>query len=345
MTERPTTDVPAGGGWPPQFQQAGATRREWDHLRRLAAVAGLDHERLIIPSHGYADVGGLSLHYVQWPGPEPGPEPGPGAGDLLFLHGGALQARTWDAVCMFLRDTYRCTALDLRGHGDSDWSPDHDYDLATHAADVARFIGQRGLDRVTLIGHSLGGLTSILVAATQASRATQASPAMRADVAGLVLVDMLPSANRQATGRVRDFIRSRQEFGSADELLDHVLQFAPRRRQDLLAGSLMHNIQVRADGTLAWKYDPSHFSTDPVETHGDALWASIAEITCPILLVRGGRSRVVTSESAERLLTQARHARVRSIERAGHTVQGDAPGELAAAIREFTDDDDWQARP
>ena len=306
----------AGGNWPPAFEKAGARRREWEHLLRVAAFAGLDPGQVVIPSRGYAQVGPLSLHYVEWPAP-PASE-----GNLLFLHGGALQARTWDAVCMILRDHYRCTALDLRGHGESNWSADGDYTLAAHAADITAFIRQRRLDHVILVGHSLGGLASILVAA--------AEPA----VAGLVLIDIAPTTNPQATGRVREFIQSRRGFGSADELLEHVLRFAPRRRRELLTGSLVHNIQVLADGTLAWKYDPSHFDGEPV---GQAeLWTPLARIGCPILLVRGGRSRVVTDEAAARLVAEAPDARAVLIEQAGHTVQGDAPLELGAVIREFT---------
>jgi esterase len=305
--------------WPPPFQQAGALRREWEHLQRLAFVAGVDRQRVIMPSRGYVSVGDLNLHYVEWTSPQ-------ATTDVLFLHGGALQARTWDAVCMFLRDRYRCTALDLRGHGESDWSPSRDYALTHHAEDIAGFIAARPLGRVVLVGHSLGGLAALLVAS--------AHPAA---IAGLVLVDIAPTTNPQATGRVRDFIQSRQGFSSADELLEHVLRFAPRRRKDLLAGSLVHNIQALPDGTLAWKYDPSHFAGEGIRPADDELWACVAAISCPILLVRGDRSRVVTDETAERLVAEARDARVRSVGRAGHTVQGDAPRELSSLIRDFAE--------
>jgi esterase len=304
--------------WPPQFQSAGALRREWQHLQRLAAIAGLDDGQVIMPSRGYQSIVDLNLHYVDWP------SLGATAGDILFLHGGALQARTWDAVCLFLRDSYHCTALDLRGHGESDWSPEHDYALSSHAADIAQFIARRQLKQVTLVGHSLGGLAAMLVAAMEAT-----------SVAALVLVDIAPSTNPQATGRVRDFIRSQQGFASADELLEHVLKFAPRRRKELLAGSLVHNIQTFPDGTLAWKYDPSQFSSEHDRPSEEELWECVARIPCPILLVRGTRSRVVSPETAERLVTQARNGRACCIEGAGHTVQGDAPRELAATIREF----------
>jgi pimeloyl-ACP methyl ester carboxylesterase len=305
-------------GWPPEFQAGDPLRREWAHLQRLAAIAGLEPEQVVMPSQAYVKTGDLTLHYVDWHAVHPA------EASILFLHGGALQARTWDAVCMFLRDTYRCVALDLRGHGESDWSSSRDYDLSAHAGDVSRFITKLGLGPVVLVGHSLGGLAGMTLAG-------QESPG----VAGLILVDIAPTTNDRATGRVRDFITSRRGFASADELLDHVLQFNPNRRTDLLAGSLSHNIRRLPDGTLSWKYDPAHFASPRDESWEAQLWASVRRASCPILLVRGGRSSVVSDRVAEQLVTTARNARSSSIEGAGHTVQGDAPRLLAQMIRDF----------
>ena len=57
----------------------------------------------------------------------------------MFLHGGGLSAHTWDIVCLALREEYRCYALDLRGHGDSEWSPALDYSLGAHLRDLEAF--------------------------------------------------------------------------------------------------------------------------------------------------------------------------------------------------------------
>jgi esterase len=305
-------------GWPPEFQAGDGLRREWDHLQRLAVIAGLEPAQVVMPSHAYVDVGDVTLHYVDWHAAQPA------EATILFLHGGALQARTWDAVCMFLKDTYRCVALDLRGHGESDWSSSRDYDLAAHARDISQFITKRGLGPVVLVGHSLGGLAAMAVVG-------QESPA----AAGLVLVDIAPTTNDRATGRVRDFIRSRRGFASADELLEHVLQFNPDRRTDLLAGSLSHNIRRLPDGTLSWKYDPDHFAHRRDELWEAELWASLQRASCPILLVRGSRSSVVSDRAADQLVTMAQDGQSRSIAGAGHTVQGDAPRLLAQMIRDF----------
>jgi esterase len=317
MSEPANTLPPAT--WPPKFHSGGALRDEWEYLQRLAAVNSMDPSQLIIPGHGYVPVGEINLHYVEWPTSQAP------AGTILFLHGGALQARTWDAVGMLLRDSYRCIAVDLRGHGESSWSSGRDYQLSAHAADISAFIVEKRLEPVILVGHSLGGLIAMTVAASS-------QPA----IAALVLVDIAPARSRDGTGRVRDFISSRQTFQSAEELLEHVLRFAPQRRKELLAGSLLYNVQVLPDGTLGWKYDPSQFSGEPDPGRDEEqLWNCIVKTSGPILLVRGGRSGVVTADTADRLVKLARDGRSCLIEGAGHTVQGDDPRALARAIRTF----------
>src|SRR2546423_5735877 len=102
-----------------------------EHLALAARVAGIDLGELALPSEHDVQVNGLRLHYVDW---------GAASGmPLLFLHGGGLTCRTWDLVCLALRDRYRCLALDLRGHGDSEWDRDGDYDIDAIAADVFAF--------------------------------------------------------------------------------------------------------------------------------------------------------------------------------------------------------------
>jgi esterase len=59
------------------------------------------------------------LHYLEWGNVAKPP--------ILFLHGGGLNAYTWDMVCLTVRERYHCIALDQRGHGESEWAPDVDY--------------------------------------------------------------------------------------------------------------------------------------------------------------------------------------------------------------------------
>lgn len=91
----------------------------------------------------------LRLHYVDWGNAAAPP--------LLLLHGGRDHCRSWDWVADRLRGDWHVIAPDLRGHGDSAWSPDGDYSMAAYVYDLAQFIHQIEVVPVTIVAHSLGG--------------------------------------------------------------------------------------------------------------------------------------------------------------------------------------------
>src|SRR5262249_33781725 len=91
----------------------------------------------------------LRLHYVDWGNP--------GAPPLLLVHGGRDHCRNWDWVAAALRHDWHIIAPDLRGHGDSQWSPDGNYSMAGYVYDLAQLIHQQALAPVTIVAHSLGG--------------------------------------------------------------------------------------------------------------------------------------------------------------------------------------------
>ena len=102
-----------------------------DHLKTTAVRAGFSFDEVVLPEERRVAVNGLRFRYLDW-----GTE---GKRPILFLHGGALTAHTWDLCCLALRDDFHCMALDQRGHGDSDWAPDADYSIAAQREDVKGF--------------------------------------------------------------------------------------------------------------------------------------------------------------------------------------------------------------
>src|SRR5439155_380644 len=94
-----------------------------------------------LPQDHEVTVGGMRLHYLDWGGKDSPP--------MVFLHGGALTAHTWDLVCLALRGDYHCIALDQRGHGDSGWAEDADYSIGAQLADTKGFVDKIGLARIT----------------------------------------------------------------------------------------------------------------------------------------------------------------------------------------------------
>ena len=133
-----------------------------EHLREAAGLNGMELDEIVLPMDRQVAANGLMLHLLDWGGDTLPP--------VLFLHGGSLTAHTWDLVCLALRDQYHCLALDLRGHGDSDWSPDGEYTADAHARDVEGVVEALGLDRFILVGMSLGGATALTYAGRNIDR-------------------------------------------------------------------------------------------------------------------------------------------------------------------------------
>ncbi|HEY7875452.1 MAG TPA: alpha/beta hydrolase [Actinomycetota bacterium] len=291
---------------------------ELSHLREAAAVAGVDIDEVVAPDHGDVVVGGMRLHYVDWGSP--------GRAPVLFLHGGALTARTWDLVCLALRRDFRCLALDQRGHGDSEWSPSLDYSLEAHVGDVHGFIEALGLAPVALVGHSLGAFVGIALAARH--------PEL---VSALVLVDAGPGVRSKVVKEVTEFILGPAELDSLEDFVARARAFNPRRNERLLRRSLLHNLRPGPDGRWTWKYDRRHLSPETFEAmrrRFNQLEAELGSITCPTLVVRGGES-AFSDEDVERVTRQIPEATWARIDNAGHTVQGDNPRDLSAALHAF----------
>jgi pimeloyl-ACP methyl ester carboxylesterase len=292
-------------------------------------TAGLEHPFTSQPLEADLAGAGVRVRYLDW-GPAPGPP-------ILFLHGGGLNAHTWDVVCDLLRQEFRCIAPDLRGHGESEWDPRGEYSLGAYADDLSAVVTALHLDRLVLVGMSLGGMVALDYAATHP-----------AQVLALVLVDTGPGGSR-ATGRRRlgTFMEGPAEFASLDEVIDRALRFNPRRSRERLRRTLLNNLRQTPTGTWMWKYDPRilmlgsrHELTEEEMTRRlterrDQLWRAAAHVACPTLIVRGGESDMFLDADAERTAEGFKTGRWVRIDGASHTVQSDRPYELAAVLLEF----------
>lgn len=290
-----------------------------EHLGEVAATAGIDVPEIVLPEEHHVILRKMRFRYLDWGAR--------GKRVVLFLHGGGLTAHTWDLACLLLRHDYHCLALDLRGHGDSEWSPEMDYGLAAHAADVEAFVEVLDPGRLAVVGMSLGGLAAIGYAGRHAAR-----------LGALVLVDVGPEIRIEGSRRIADFIAAPAEFKSIDAAVARALSFNPRRDARLLRRSLLHNLRRLPDGTLTWKHDRRHrgqVDLDEWARQRHALWAEIPKITCPTLVVRGARSDVFHDEDAAKLARSLPRGEWVRIEGAGHTVQGDNPKALVAELRRF----------
>jgi pimeloyl-ACP methyl ester carboxylesterase len=301
------------------------TAEEIEQLKLVAEISGLKPSEVVLPASDDLVVSQFRLHYLDW-----GRAPG---GPILFLHGGGLNAHTWDAVILMLRQRYHCIALDQRGHGDSEWSPGMDYGMQSHLRDIEGCVAQLGLERRVLVGQSMGGINSIIYAARHS-----------AEMAGLVVVDVGPEISPAGGARIRDFIAAPQ-LDSPDEFLKRAMEFNPLRDPRILRRSLYYNLRQLANGKWTWKHDTrraAEVQTEEMAAAGarraEELWKAVPQIKCPTLVVRGTLSDVISDEQAEKFAGALPNGRLVRVEKAGHNVQGDNPAGLLAVLQPFLEE-------
>jgi pimeloyl-ACP methyl ester carboxylesterase len=206
-----------------------------------------------------------------------------------------------------------------------------DYTTESHVGDLDAFVQARGLERFVLVGMSLGGVNALAWAGRHGER-----------LAGLVLVDIGPEVRPAGVRKIAAFTSDATPLDSVDHFVDRALAFNPRRNRELLRRSLLHNLRRMPDGRFMWKYDQRHRGRAPdpnaYARRRDLLWSAVDAVDCPTLVVRGAQSDVFGDEDAERLAGRLRRGRWVRIEGAGHTVQGDNPAGLLAALRPFLDE-------
>ena len=275
---------------------------------------------LTVVRRGFALADGRVLSALRW---------GTAPSEIVFLHGGAQNAHTWDTVLLALDRP--ALAIDLPGHGHSDPRPDgwydppHNADAVIAALDDAADEGSLAAP-IVLVGMSLGGLTANAVAARRPDL-----------VRSLVVVDVTPGVNADKAKAIHDFIAGPQTFPSFTEIFDRTVEFNPTRTAASLRRGILHNAHRIADGPDAgaweWNYDRRSLTEYEMPPMVD-LWSEVSAVRAPYLLVRGGVSPVVDDDDVAELVRRQPDATVEVVAAAGHSVQGDDPLRLAALVEE-----------
>lgn len=256
---------------------------------------------------------GRALSALVWGDAEP---------ELVLLHGGAQNAHTWDTVALALRRPL--VALDLPGHGHSDGATAGAAGVAAMADDVAAAVRALAPRRRAVVGMSLGGLTAIALA--------QRHPDL---VPRLALIDITPGVDSAKSRDIVAFIDGPPTFADFEELLRRTIEFNPTRSVSSLRRGILHNAVQQADGTWVWRWARHRTPAAGPVDHGN-LWDAVTDLRIPLLLVRGMRpSSVVDDADEAELLRRRPDAHVEHVAEAGHSVQGDAPLELAAILDRF----------
>lgn len=283
---------------------------EFDVVAEIAAELGIARTGLQAERCPLSLSDGRELSAVVWGDPPR---------DVVFLHGGAQNARTWDSTILALGRP--SGALDLAGHGHSSWRDDATYRPRSLAADVVEVLPALTGGPIVLVGMSLGGLTAIAVAA--------AHPEL---VRRLVVVDVTPGVGTKPSPN-RSFVHGPETFASFDEMLDRAVAYYPERSVEGLRRGIRHNAREREDGRWVWRH---HFgnlgpAAEVSRDHAD-LWEDVARITVPTTLVLGGASRVVDDTDLSHFRRLCPHTVVEVVPGAGHSVQGSHPRDLARLL-------------
>jgi pimeloyl-ACP methyl ester carboxylesterase len=228
-------------------------------------------------SHSYISQR-LKLHYVDWGNPQAPP--------LLLLHGGRDHCRSWDWVADRLRADWHVMATDLRGHGDSAWSPDGDYSMAAYVYDLAQIVHQLELTPVTIVAHSLGGNVALRYAGLYPDNVRRV-----VSIEGLGPSPKMLAERQQQTlqQRWQEWIRDRRAVSARSPRRYATLADALERMRSenkyLSAEQAQHLTQHAAsrneDGTWSWKFDNYVHVFPPVDIAPEQLQELWGAISCP----------------------------------------------------------------
>ena len=251
----------------------------------------------------------------------------PEAPAVVLLHGGGQTRHSWSAAVKPLRDAgYFVVNVDLRGHGDSGWSPDGEYSPALLAGDL-RTVTADIAGPAAWVGASMGGITAMQALAE----------GLRPEA--LVLVDIVLRPEPEGVDRIRKFMLGNPSgFASVDEAADAVAAYNPRRRRPGNPAGLLKNLRLGAGGRYYWHWDPRLMSreTDALSRVFKQIAEGVrASVQVPTLLVRGSASDVVSDAGVAALREVMPHVEVFDVAQAGHMVAGDSNELFNGAMLEF----------
>jgi esterase len=267
------------------------------------------------PRSCYVDSDGLRLHHLDWGGK--------GRHAIVLVHGSRLHAHVWDDFSRRFRDRYHVIAVDQRGHGDSAWCAPAEYQLEALYRDLRSVVEARGLERCTLIGHSLGGRVSMLYASRHQS-----------EIERLVLVDITPG-RASAAGPQRGNGAPPRDFATEEAAVDYLARAMSRAPRRLVEMSVRHGLRRNEEGRHVWKYDPVLSKQRVALPPGVDLWNAMSTLAVPTLLQYGSESDVVNADLAERLRTTMPRCTIERIDGAGHGLFTDRPDAFSESVERF----------
>ncbi len=242
---------------------------------------------------------------------------------LILVHGGLDHARSWDWVAAGLTDDYHAFALDLRGHGDSEWSPGAAYSVAEHVLDLAALCDR--FDELTLIGHSLGGgivLTYTGIFPKKVKKVV-AIEGMGPPPTHHSQKEPYPDRLLRWVGHVRDIEkRIPRTYPDIKTAVARMREANPHLSEEFAYHLTVHGLRETQDGPFVWKFDPYVRAWPPYGfdiAQARTIWE---RIECPVLLFRGMESWAIDPEKDGRAQV-LKNYRLINVPNAGHWLHHD----------------------
>lgn len=249
----------------------------------------------------------------------------PSARTIIFAHGGGQSRTAWrGAARAAAEEGYYAVSLDLRGHGDSEWSPEGDYHFASYVRDFAAIIPSLG-GKAALVGASLGGRVALLMCTSH--------PDM---VGALALADVTPRIDEDVADDMREFFhRSAQGFATIEEAAQTLAALTEDKTPSPAVRLLPHLREQ--DGRFHWRWDPRFVQGRFVAESGQLqlLEDSARALKTPTIVIRAELSTVVRAEHVEEFKRTSPHIETRVAPGIGHMLTGDANDAYAPMLIEF----------
>lgn len=272
------------------------------------------------PVSRFLDVNDLRLHHLDWGNPTAPP--------LIFVHGLLSTAHNFDGPARHLRDRFHIVATDVRGRGESAWSPDGRYGYDDYLADLAGVVDALGIERFTLVGTSMGGIIAMHYASKHPERLDR-----------LVINDIGPDPEPGSDRITQSTAVFLEEFPDLDAALARLRDvFPPRARLSVEDQRALAVAQLRQEPAGRWvsKMDPAivHQRLSGGSPPRPLLWPALAALPCPTLVVWGDQSDVLSEAQARRMVETLPVGKLAIVPGVGHAPTLTEP-EALAALRGF----------
>jgi pimeloyl-ACP methyl ester carboxylesterase len=264
-------------------------------------------------------VNGLRLHYLDWGDPSAPP--------VVCVHGYTSSAQAFNAPARHFQGRFHSIVPDVRGHGESAWSPTGAYQYSDQVGDLEGIVDQLGLEQFTLIGTSMGGIIVMAYAGAHPER-----------LARLVINDIGPDAE-VGSQRITQMVGDRpEEFTSLEDAMAYRRQMSPivaTRSEEDQRELALGVLQQRPEGPWIWKMDPKYIRQRVQQgpPPRPASWPALRRIPCPVLVVWGVESDVLSEAQARRMVEVMPRGELVAVPGVGHAPTLMEPVALAALER------------